>query len=42
MLNKITTADARNKFANIINRVAFGDESFILTRREKQLPPWCL
>lgn len=33
MLNKITTADARKKFANIINRVAFGDESFVLTRR---------
>jgi len=33
MLNKITTADARKKFSNIINRVAFGDESFILTRR---------
>ena len=33
MLNKITTADARKKFSNIINRVAFGKESFILTRR---------
>jgi prevent-host-death family protein len=33
MLNKITTADARKKFANIINRVAFGYESFVLTRR---------
>jgi prevent-host-death family protein len=33
MLNKITTADARKKFSNIINRVAYGDESFILTRR---------
>ena len=33
MINKITTADARKKFANIINRVAFGDESFVLTRR---------
>jgi len=33
MLNKITTADARKKFANIINQVAFGDESFVLTRR---------
>jgi len=33
MFNKITTADARKKFANIINRVAFGDESFVLTRR---------
>ncbi len=33
MLNKITTADARKKFSNIINRVAFGAESFVLTRR---------
>ena len=33
MLKKITTADARKKFSNIINRVAFGDESFVLTRR---------
>lgn len=33
MLNKITTADARKKFSNIINRVAFGNESFVLTRR---------
>lgn len=33
MINKITTADARKKFSNIINRVAFGNESFVLTRR---------
>ena len=33
MLNKITTADARKKFSNIVNRVAFGNESFVLTRR---------
>lgn len=33
MLNRITTADARKKFSNIINRVASGDESFVLTRR---------
>jgi prevent-host-death family protein len=33
MLNKITTADARKKFSNVINRVAFGKESFVLTRR---------
>ena len=37
MLNKITTADARKKFANIINQVAFGDESFVLTRRGKPI-----
>jgi antitoxin Phd len=33
MLNKITTAEARKIFANIINRVAYSDESFVLTRR---------
>ncbi|VEN74671.1 Antitoxin [Candidatus Desulfarcum epimagneticum] len=33
MLSKITTADARKKFANVINRVASGNESFVLTRR---------
>jgi len=33
MINKITTADARKKLSNIINRVAFGGESFVLTRR---------
>jgi len=33
MLNKISTADARKKFSNIVNRVAYGDESFVLTRR---------
>jgi prevent-host-death family protein len=37
MLNKITTADARQKFSNIINRVAFGAESFVLTRRGKPI-----
>ncbi len=37
MLNKISTADARKKFANIINRVAYGKESFVLTRRGEAL-----
>lgn len=37
MLKKITTADARKKFANIINRVAYGDESFVLTRRGESI-----
>ena len=37
MINKITTADARKKFSNIINRVAFGKESFVLTRRGKPI-----
>ena len=33
MLNKITTADARKKIANIISRVAYSDGSFVLNRR---------
>ena len=37
MLHKISTADARKKFASIINRVAFGKESFVLTRRGEPL-----
>jgi prevent-host-death family protein len=37
MFNKISAADARKKFANIINRVAYGKESFILTRRGEPL-----
>ena len=37
MLNKISAADARKKFANIINRVAYGKEAFVLTRRGEAL-----
>ncbi len=37
MLKKITTADARKKFADIINRVAYGEESFVLTRRGESI-----
>ena len=37
MFNKISAADARKKFANIINRVAYGKESFVLTRRGEPL-----
>jgi prevent-host-death family protein len=37
MLRKISTADARKKFANIVNRVAFGKEAFVLTRRGEAL-----
>ncbi len=33
MPRTITTVDARKKFADIINRVAYGNESFVLTRR---------
>ena len=37
MLNKISTAAARKNFAKIINRVAFGKEAFVLTRRGEPL-----
>jgi len=37
MLSKISTGDARKKFANILNRVAYGKESFVLTRRGEPL-----
>ena len=38
MLNRITTADARKRFSNIINRVAFGDEAFVLFEWMKTQP----
>ena len=34
---KISTADARNDFAEVINRASFGKERFVLTRRGKKL-----
>ena len=37
MLRKISTADARKKLANIVNRVAFGKEAFVLTRHGEAL-----
>lgn len=33
MLKKISAADARKKLSNLLNRVAFGNEAFVLTRR---------
>lgn len=36
-MTKISTADARNEFADVINRASFGKERFILTRRGKKL-----
>ena len=36
-MTKISTADARKKLANIVNRVAFGKEAFVLTRRGEAL-----
>ena len=37
MDNRIKTVDARNHFGDIINRVAYGKERLILTRRGKKL-----
>ena len=36
-MTKISTAEARNDFANVINRASFGKERFVLTRRGKKL-----
>jgi prevent-host-death family protein len=37
MTTKISTADVRKNFSNIINRVSFGKESIILTRRGEEI-----
>lgn len=36
-MTKISTAEARNDFAEVINRTSFGKERFVLTRRGKDL-----
>ena len=36
-MTKISTAEARNDFADVINRASFGKERFVLTRRGKKL-----
>ena len=36
-MTKISTAEARNEFADVINRASFGKERFVLTRRGKKL-----
>jgi len=36
-MTKISTADARNGFADIINRASFDKERIVLTRRGKNL-----
>ncbi|HLZ70199.1 MAG TPA: type II toxin-antitoxin system Phd/YefM family antitoxin [Dehalococcoidia bacterium] len=33
----VSTADARNQFGDLINRVAYGREHIVLTRRGKEL-----
>ena len=37
MFTKVTTADARNNFADIVNKVAYGKEPIILTRRGQDI-----
>ena len=37
MISKITTADARKNFADIVNNVAYGKDTIVLTRRGKEL-----
>jgi prevent-host-death family protein len=37
MATKISTADVRKNFSNIVNRVSFGKESIILTRRGEEI-----
>ena len=36
-MTKISTAAARNEFADVISRASFGKERFVLTRRGKIL-----
>ncbi len=37
MSTKISTADARKNFADIVNKVAYGKESIVLTRRGQDI-----
>jgi antitoxin Phd len=37
MTTKLSTADVRKNFSNIVNRVSFGKESIILTRRGEDI-----
>ncbi len=37
MTTKISTADARKNFADIVNKVAYGNELIILTRRGRDV-----
>ena len=36
-MTKISTVEAREQFADIVNRAAYGKERIVLTRRGKQL-----
>ena len=37
MLRSITASEARDEFAEVINRVAYGGERVVIRRREKEL-----
>ena len=37
MTTKISTADARKNFADIVNKVAYGKEPIVLTRRGQDI-----
>ena len=37
MLRRITASEARDEFAEVINRVAYGGERVVIRRREKEL-----
>lgn len=37
MINKVTTAEARKHLADIVNNVAYGQDSIVLTRRGKDI-----
>ena len=37
MTTTISTADARKNFADIVNKVAYGKESIVLTRRGQEI-----
>lgn len=37
MATKISTAEARKNFADIVNKVAYGNESIVLTRRGQEV-----
>ena len=37
MLNTVSTAEARKRLAEIVNKVAYGNESIVLTRRGEEI-----
>jgi antitoxin Phd len=36
MIKKITTAEARKNFADVVNNVAYGKDTVVLTRRRQR------